>query len=64
MSSITKLASIIPEAIWPTEADKPSVRRAQSRALATRSAVAAAASLNASGAMHEKHENDDNEKVH
>ena len=63
VSSITKLASIVPEAIWPTEADKPSVRRAQSRALATRSAVAAAASLNVSGAVHEKKENDNNEKV-
>ena len=63
VSSVTKLASIIPEAIWPTVADKPSVRRAQSRALAIRSAVAAAASLNAGGAVHEKHENDNNEKI-
>ena len=63
VSSVTKLSSVIPEAIWPTEADKPSVRRAQSRALATRSAVAAAASLNAIGAVHEKKENDNNEKV-
>ncbi len=63
VSSVTKLASIIPEAIWPTVADKPSVRRAQSRALAIRSAVAAAASLNAGGAVHENHENNNNEKV-
>ena len=63
VSSVTKLSSVIPEAIWPTEADKPSVRWAQSRALATRSAVAAAASLNAGVASHQQHANDDNEKV-
>jgi hypothetical protein len=63
VSSVTKLASIIPEAIWPTEADKPSVRWAQKRVPATRSAVAAAASLTAGGAVHENKENDNNEKV-
>ena len=61
VSSVTKLASLIPEAIWPTVADKPSVRAARTQAM--RGAVAAAASLNADGAAHEQHANDDNEQV-
>jgi len=61
VSSVTNLASVIPEAIWPTEADKPSVKKARTHT--TRSAVAAAASLHAGVTSHQQHANDDNEKV-
>jgi hypothetical protein len=50
---MASLANLIPEDIWPSESDKPSVKKA--RAQAMRSAVAAAASLNAAGAGHEQH---------
>ncbi len=49
--SPVELAGLIPEEIWPSEADKPSVKKA--RAEAMRSAVAAAASLDVGGAGHE-----------
>jgi hypothetical protein len=50
---MASLANLVPEEIWPSESDKPSVKKA--RAQAMRSAVAAAASLNAAGAGHEQH---------
>jgi hypothetical protein len=50
---MASLAHLIPEEIWPSDADKPSVKKA--RAHAMRSAVAAAASRNAAGAGYEQH---------
>jgi len=50
---LVALANAFPEEIWPSEADRPSVKKA--RAEAMRHAVAAAASLDVDGAGHEQH---------
>lgn len=55
VSSVTKLTGLFPEEIWPSEADKPSVKQRAALAAARAAAVAAAASLNAAGAGHEQH---------
>jgi hypothetical protein len=53
---LAALANLIPEEIWPSEADRPSAKKA--RAEAMRSAVAAAASLDVYGAGRQQHGSD------
>lgn len=43
--SVMRLAGLIPEDAWPTDADKPSSRRARSRAVESTAAIAAATAL-------------------
>lgn len=53
VSSVTALADLIPEAIWPSEAGKPAVKRRE--APAAKLAVAAAVSLHVDEAGRERH---------
>lgn len=50
---LVALANLFPEEIWPSEADRPSAKKA--RAEAMRHAVAAAASLDVDGPGYEQH---------
>jgi len=43
--SVMRLAGLIPEDAWPTDADKPSSRRTRSRAVESTAAIAAATAL-------------------